>query len=143
MIRQIDEHTQIQKLINVIQDKIDALHLQDYMVTEIHYILSHLNLYKLQNLKNNMRSVLAMLKKINKQHHSFVKQVDDTVQTYICHEYHTFTSKMKTLINLNVSEMAHSTKITKNHHKRDLINQKIVKYQDHKKPKISTTSSDL
>ena len=99
------QHTAI--IIKSIQEKIMTLGLQDYMVAEIHYILSHLNLYKLQNLKHNMRSVIAMLKKINKQHGTFIKQINANVNHYLAHEHHTFTNKMKTLINLNVSELAH------------------------------------
>lgn len=110
----LDEKQHIAIIIKSIQEKIMTLGLQDYMVAEIHYILSHLNLYKLQNLKHNMRSVIAMLKKINKQHETFIKQINANINHYLAHEHHTFTNKMKTLINLNVSELAHSINLKKN-----------------------------
>lgn len=104
----IDETKHIQKILQHITDKINVLQLPDYIRSELDYILKHLNLYKLNNLKANLRHLILMLKKIHKQHQDFEKKTQSQIKQYLHHEYQTFFNKIRTLINLNISELAHT-----------------------------------
>ena len=51
--------------------------------------------------------IVGIIRDSRRNFGTFIKQINANVNHYLAHEHHTFTNKMKTLINLNVSELAH------------------------------------
>jgi hypothetical protein len=128
------EQEDIKHITQDIRTIVDRIWLQSYMIFEIEYILSHLNLYKLQNLKKNIKLLISMLKKLNRQHITFCNTIDRKVKKYVSYEHHTFMSKMKTLVNLNVTELAHKPNNSKGVDTLTSLSWSVKKYHyDHKK----------